>query len=272
MLLRLFVPLGIKRHKSSQVTAFGQVQRCFSVVVFFVFFSVIPSGPGAFLVFAFFKASCSSFMMKGSVMEQSHSSPYDDSDVLCFLSNLLDTLSSNMSGALYQVKVCKTFAALFSAISSLFASMNVLLFEGLSLFNTLVRFQRPVVAFFHYGVPMFSCQLFLVACVFALVYCPFAFPCASTFVFVGELSMPSSLFLGLRPYASCQALESSRADSHGAFKNSLVKKSNTVDDVGFWQFQCSSFPVHRLSESIPAGCFCSSSLLVACFFGAMSGL
>ena len=39
---------------------------------------MIPSGPGAFLVFTFFKASFSFFMLKGSVIEQSCSSPYDD--------------------------------------------------------------------------------------------------------------------------------------------------------------------------------------------------
>ena len=53
-----------------------------------------------------------------------------------------------MSGALFLVKVCKTFEALFSVIRSLFAFMTVLLFEGFSLFSALVRFHKPVV-FFH---------------------------------------------------------------------------------------------------------------------------
>ena len=44
-------------------------------------------------------------------MEQSRSSLYDDNDVLCFLSNLLDALSGNMGGALFLVKVCKNICS-----------------------------------------------------------------------------------------------------------------------------------------------------------------
>ena len=133
--------------------------------------------------------------------------------VLCFLSDLLDALSGNMSGALFLVKVCKNICSSLLGDKFLFASMTVLLFEGLSLFSALVRFHKPVVSFSMFSDAVFSCQLFLVACVLALMYCAFALLCASTFAFVGELS----LLLGLRPCAGCQALGSSRADSHGAF-------------------------------------------------------
>ena len=92
--------------------------------------------------------------------------------------------------------------------------MTVLLFEGLSLFHALVRFHRPVMSFFMFSDAVFSCQLFLVACVLALLYCAFALLCASTLHLLA--SFPSSLLLGLRPCAGCQALESSRVDSHGA--------------------------------------------------------
>ena len=67
--------------------------------------------------------------------------------------------------------------------------MTVLLFEGLSLFSALVRFHRPVTSFSMFSDAVFSCQLFLVACVLTLLYCAFALLCASTFAFVGELSI-----------------------------------------------------------------------------------
>ena len=64
-----FIQLWLKIFRSS---ALQQAPRCFSIS------PVIPSVPGAFLVFTFSKASFSSFMLKGSVMEQSRSSPYND--------------------------------------------------------------------------------------------------------------------------------------------------------------------------------------------------
>ena len=87
--------------------------------------------------------------------------------------------------------------------------MTVLLFEGLSLFSALVRFHR-FMSFSMFSDAVFSCQLSLVACVLALLYCvPLHLHLLASF--------PSSLLLGLRPCAGCQALESSMADSHGTF-------------------------------------------------------
>ena len=179
-----FQTAGAAPSSSFRSTALEWDPRCFSIS------SAIPSGSGAFIVFTFFKASFSSFMLKGSVMEQSRSALNDDRMMFCFLSDLLGALSGNMGGVLFLAKVCKTFAALFSVISSLFASITVLLLEWLSLFSALVRFHRPVVSFVSiFSDAVFSCQLFLVACVLALMYCICAFLCASTFAFAGELSI-----------------------------------------------------------------------------------
>ena len=83
------------------------------------------------------------------------------------------------------------------------------------MFGVLVRFHRHVVSFSILSHAVFSCQLFLVACVLALVNCAFALLCAFTFAFVGELSIfslawPKALW-------GCQAVWSRRADSLGAF-------------------------------------------------------
>ena len=84
-----FIQLWLKIFKS---TVLEQALRCFSIS------PVIPSGPGAFLVFTFFKASFSSFMLKGSVIEQSCSSPYNDRIMFC-----VSSLTSLMRSDLFKI-------------------------------------------------------------------------------------------------------------------------------------------------------------------------
>ena len=102
---------------------------------------------------------------------------------------MLEALSGNMGGALFLVKVCKNFCCSLLEDLLIVCFYDCLLLMGLSLFSALFRFHRPVVSFSTFCDAVFSCQLFLVVCVLALVYCTFALLCASTFAFVGELSI-----------------------------------------------------------------------------------
>ena len=141
---------------------------------------MIPSCPQAFLVFAF-KAPFSSFMLKGSVMVQSRSSPYDDR--MMFSVPSLTCLA--LSRATWVVLVLgKGLQNIYGSLLSdqlIVCAYYCLFLERLSLFSALVRFHWPVVFFSVFSDCCLSCQLFLVDCVLALVNCALALLCASTF-------------------------------------------------------------------------------------------
>ena len=136
---------------------------------------------------------------------------------------------------------------------------------------------------------LFPCSVMLSFCASCSLWLVFLLLCTAPLPYCVPLhlhllaSFPSSLLLGLRPCAGCQALESSGADSHGAFLLGWTSLLLQEEEQPCWKEQhCCwcwflAVPVLRFScppplRKHPIWLFCSSSLLVACFCGAVSGL
>ena len=191
--------------------------------------------------------------------------------MFCFLFDLLDALSGNMSGALVLVKVCKNICS-----SRLDDKLIVFFYDCFAFWAVVVVWRSCQIpqahrVFFHIqwrclfmpavprGLCFCSCVLHfcLTVCLYICI-CWWAFHLLSCLVLglvqVVKLWGPVGLII-MAPFSWEEHL--------CCFKSSLVEKSNAVADVSFWQFQCCSFPVHRLSKSILVGFFCSSSWLVS---------
>ena len=178
-------------------------------------------------------------------------------DVLCLISDLSDALSGYVDGALFLVKIFKNIWSsllsdwLIACFCNCFASLDVIFFLLFLSNSTYPWCLFPCLVMLSFHTSYSSWLVILPLCTAPL-------PCCVPPHLRLLASFPSSLLLGLRSCAGCQALGSIKADSLGAFVlgwTDLLFQEQPVAGAGFKQFRCCSFPVHCLSKSILLGLF-----------------